>query len=199
MSRGVELDVHRDAHGLVPDLAGTLGGRDAERLLQHHVAAPETVQRQVLNRGDALLDELDVRGLDDRLQEATGHVRAAVASPRGRREYVVNRLREPSPCLPLAQLIDECRSQGHRAHTGLGLAHLHDELTAGQVDVAPGERECLGYPQPCACEKCHDPAVYDYDCASGSGDGPGYVYGTVRVVGYDEYGLDGNGNGYGCE
>lgn len=47
--------------------------------------------------------------------------------------------------------------------------------------------------------ECLDPTVYDYDCASGSGDGPGYVYGTVRVVGYDEYGLDADGDGYGCD
>jgi hypothetical protein len=47
--------------------------------------------------------------------------------------------------------------------------------------------------------ECLDPSVSDYDCAGGSGDGPGYVYGTVEVVGYDEYGLDGNGNGLGCE
>ena len=47
--------------------------------------------------------------------------------------------------------------------------------------------------------QCLNPAVYDYDCAGGSGDGPGYVYGTVRVVGYDEYGLDADGDGYGCE
>ena len=47
--------------------------------------------------------------------------------------------------------------------------------------------------------ECLNPAVYDYDCAGGSGDGPGYVYGTVRVVGYDEYGLDSDDDGYGCE
>lgn len=38
----------------------------------------------------------------------------------------------------------------------------------------------------------------DYDCAGGSGNGPNYT-GTVRVVGPDEYGLDGDGDGIGCE
>ena len=38
----------------------------------------------------------------------------------------------------------------------------------------------------------------DYDCSGGSGDGP-YYTGTVQVIGYDEYGLDANGNGWGCE
>ncbi len=46
---------------------------------------------------------------------------------------------------------------------------------------------------------CLDPNVYDYDCAGGSGDGPKYVYGTVRVVGSDHYGPDRDGDGIGCE
>ncbi|HET9197937.1 MAG TPA: hypothetical protein VFN92_06775 [Solirubrobacterales bacterium] len=45
---------------------------------------------------------------------------------------------------------------------------------------------------------CLDPNSYDYDCASGSGDGPDYT-GTVEVLGYDEYGLDDDGDGIGCE
>jgi hypothetical protein len=43
------------------------------------------------------------------------------------------------------------------------------------------------------------PPASDYDCAGGSGDGPKYVYGTVRVTGSDPYGLDSDGDGYGCE
>ncbi len=38
----------------------------------------------------------------------------------------------------------------------------------------------------------------DYDCASGKGDGPNYT-GAVQVIGYDEYGLDRDGDGWGCE
>ena len=45
---------------------------------------------------------------------------------------------------------------------------------------------------------CLDPNASDYDCAGGSGNGPEYT-GTVRVVGYDEYGLDADGDGIGCE
>ena len=44
-----------------------------------------------------------------------------------------------------------------------------------------------------------DPTVYDYDCAGGSGDGPKYLYGIVRVVGSDHYGMDRDGDGIGCE
>jgi outer membrane murein-binding lipoprotein Lpp len=45
---------------------------------------------------------------------------------------------------------------------------------------------------------CLDPSQYDYDCEGGSGDGPGYT-GYVTVVGPDEYGLDGDGDGEACE
>lgn len=45
---------------------------------------------------------------------------------------------------------------------------------------------------------CLDPNASDYDCAGGSGDGPKYT-GFVHVVGYDEYGLDADGDGLGCE
>lgn len=38
----------------------------------------------------------------------------------------------------------------------------------------------------------------DYDCAGGSGNGP-YYTGRVQVIGYDEYGLDRDGDGVGCE
>ncbi len=38
----------------------------------------------------------------------------------------------------------------------------------------------------------------DYDCVGGSGNGPNYT-GMVRVIGYDEYGLDRDRDGWGCE
>jgi hypothetical protein len=44
------------------------------------------------------------------------------------------------------------------------------------------------------------PIDSDVDCAGGSGNGPSYVQGPVRVIGTDIYGLDGNDNdGLGCE
>ncbi|HEY2833485.1 MAG TPA: hypothetical protein VGJ14_13745 [Sporichthyaceae bacterium] len=43
------------------------------------------------------------------------------------------------------------------------------------------------------------PIAYDVDCAGGSGDGPAYVSGPVRVTGSDIYGLDRDGDGVGCD
>jgi hypothetical protein len=47
--------------------------------------------------------------------------------------------------------------------------------------------------------ECLKAGIGDDDCASGSGNGPNDVHGTVRVVGPDEVALDRNGDGWGCE
>ena len=46
---------------------------------------------------------------------------------------------------------------------------------------------------------CLDPAVEDYDCAGGSGNGPEYVDGPTRVRLPDPFDLDGDGDGWGCD
>ena len=43
------------------------------------------------------------------------------------------------------------------------------------------------------------PVASDVDCAGGSGDGPKYVTGPIRVTGSDVYGLDRDGNGIACD
>jgi hypothetical protein len=51
------------------------------------------------------------------------------------------------------------------------------------------------------CHPSYDPCVpiaSDVDCEGGSGNGPVYT-GTVRVIGSDEYDLDRDGDGVGCE
>ncbi|SDS29028.1 G5 domain-containing protein [Actinopolymorpha singaporensis] len=59
-------------------------------------------------------------------------------------------------------------------------------------------------PQPkSACDPNYTgacvPIASDVDCGGGSGNGPAYVYGTVKVVGTDIYDLDRDGDGYGCD
>ncbi|WP_063059041.1 hypothetical protein [Nocardia sienata] len=54
---------------------------------------------------------------------------------------------------------------------------------------------------PAGCHASYDPCVpitSDVDCEGGSGNGPAYT-GRVRVIGPDEYDLDRDGNGIGCE
>ncbi|WP_235019335.1 hypothetical protein [Tabrizicola flagellatus] len=43
------------------------------------------------------------------------------------------------------------------------------------------------------------PVALDVDCAGGSGDGPAYVPGPVRIIGEDVYELDRDGDGVACE
>jgi hypothetical protein len=43
------------------------------------------------------------------------------------------------------------------------------------------------------------PIATDVDCAGGSGNGPAYVEGPVRVIGSDVYDLDRDGDGIGCD
>ena len=57
-----------------------------------------------------------------------------------------------------------------------------------------------------AAQECHPsyegacvPIASDVDCAGGSGNGPAYVHGPVRVVGPDVYDLDRDGDGRACE
>lgn len=52
------------------------------------------------------------------------------------------------------------------------------------------------------CDPNYDPCVpvaSDVDCAGGSGNGPEYVRGPVKVVGTDIYGLDRDGDGIACD
>jgi hypothetical protein len=53
------------------------------------------------------------------------------------------------------------------------------------------------------CDPNYDPCVPsdpdDVDCPGGSGNGPSYAPGRVRVVGDDVYDLDRDGDGIGCD
>ena len=52
------------------------------------------------------------------------------------------------------------------------------------------------------CDSNYDgcvPIASDVDCEGGSGNGPAYVSGPVRVTGTDRYGLDNDKDGIGCE
>jgi hypothetical protein len=71
-----------------------------------------------------------------------------------------------------------------------------EQLEAQEVEPAPA-------PEPTASchasyDPCLDPNASDYDCEGGSGDGPNYT-GLVTVKGPDDYGLDSDGDGTGCD
>jgi hypothetical protein len=69
-----------------------------------------------------------------------------------------------------------------------------EEVEAEEAAPEEAESEC----NPNYAGACLLPSASDYDCEGGSGDGP-YYTGEVTVVGVDEYGLDADGDGIGCE
>ncbi len=74
--------------------------------------------------------------------------------------------------------------------TAVGGRFVWQRLPATAKDASSG---CDPNYTPCV------PIASDVDCAGGSGNGPAYVQGPVRVVGVDIYDLDRDGNGIGCE
>lgn len=61
-----------------------------------------------------------------------------------------------------------------------------DEPTSGSSGCDPNYSGCV-------------PIASDVDCSGGSGNGPAYVAGPIRVIGNDIYGLDRDGDGIACE
>jgi len=49
------------------------------------------------------------------------------------------------------------------------------------------------------CQAPEHSSAEDYDCQGGSGNGPEYVDRPVRVRPPDQFGLDSDGDGLGCE
>lgn len=85
------------------------------------------------------------------------------------------------------------------------------ELVSETVTVAPVDQVTsigtyVAPPPPPVASSCDSnyadacvPISSDVDCAGGSGNGPAYVSGIVRVIGSDIYDLDRDGDGYGCD
>lgn len=77
------------------------------------------------------------------------------------------------------------------------------KLIRSQVTKAPVTQVVrVGTKQESQCDPNYSgcvPIASDVDCAGGSGNGPAYVYGPVRVIGSDIYDLDRDGDGIGCD
>jgi len=77
------------------------------------------------------------------------------------------------------------------------------KATTKQAAPAPVPAPVTEEPKPGpACDPNYSgcvPVASDVDCAGGSGDGPAYVQGPIRVIGKDIYGLDRDGDGIACE
>lgn len=74
-------------------------------------------------------------------------------------------------------------------------AELAAQAAEPEPEPEPEPLEASCHP---SYDPCLDPNASDYDCSGGSGDGPEYT-GFVTVKGPDDYGLDSDGDGTGCE
>jgi hypothetical protein len=81
------------------------------------------------------------------------------------------------------------RSEGYDA----GYRDGYEEGVLGGGSPPPQDSGCNANYSGCLLS-----GASDYDCLGGSGDGP-YYTGTVQVLGYDEYDLDRDGDGIGCD
>ena len=73
------------------------------------------------------------------------------------------------------------------------------EPTEPPSPAAPEPAEPQVQCDPSYPDVCIPVGAADYDCAGGSGNGPNYIAGPIRVLPPDPHGLDRDGNGWGCE
>ena len=84
-------------------------------------------------------------------------------------------------------------TQIQRLSTETGVVPAVESIEVRKVEAAPVKQNC--HPSYSGCLR---PNASDYDCAGGSGNGP-YYTGPVQVIGPDVFGLDRDGDGWGCE
>jgi len=84
--------------------------------------------------------------------------------------------------------------------TPTGITAEERTSAPNQVPVTPSAPKAPIKQQNChpSYSGCLKPDASDYDCAGGSGNGPYYTE-AVRVLGSDVFGLDRDGDGWGCE
>lgn len=130
-------------------------------------------------------------GSDANSQDAQREVRQQAARE-AHREAERRRLRR----IVARERHEEARRRA-RAQAHAALVRVREEARAQEEAEVEEEAETS------ECDSnysgaCLDPYASDYDCEGGSGDGPEYT-GAVVVVGTDHYGLDADGDRYGCE
>jgi hypothetical protein len=109
------------------------------------------------------------------------------------------------PTVSLAHSGRTDSSGGHNCRTGscAGTYHYHNGGSSYKKTTTSTPK--TSYTKTQTKARCHPnysgcvPMASDVDCAGGSGDGPKYVRGPVRVIGHDVYRLDRDGDGIGCE
>lgn len=98
--------------------------------------------------------------------------------------------------------VDGVRTLTYEVTTTDG-AQTGKKLVKSTVTKQPvTEVVAVGTKKKSNCDPNYSPCVpiaSDVDCAGGSGNGPAYATGVVKVIGEDIYDLDRDNDGYGCD
>ena len=74
-----------------------------------------------------------------------------------------------------------------------------ERIAVAKAPTTPPPTAAPGACDPSYPDLCLNPNGEDYDCQGGPGNGPRYVDGPIRVRPPDQFGLDSDGDGLGCE
>jgi micrococcal nuclease len=103
------------------------------------------------------------------------------------------------PDVAYQDLFLEAEREARDAGVGLWGATPTPVPTAAPIVQPPPPTAAPGNCHPSYQGACLLVGQGDYDCEGGSGNGPNYIRGPIYVVGYDEFKLDGDGDGVACE
>ncbi|MEU5783593.1 G5 domain-containing protein [Micromonospora lupini] len=98
--------------------------------------------------------------------------------------------------------VDGVRTLTYRVTTTDGVQTGKKLVTSTVTKKPVTEVVAVGTKKKSNCDPNYSPCVpiaSDVDCLPGSGNGPAYVRGTVKVIGDDIYDLDRDNDGYGCD
>ncbi|MFY1619456.1 G5 domain-containing protein [Micromonospora sp. WMMD736] len=98
--------------------------------------------------------------------------------------------------------VDGVRTLTYQVTTTDGVQTGKKLVTSTVTKQPVTEVVAVGTKKKSNCDPNYSPCVpiaSDVDCAGGSGNGPAYVNGVVKVIGEDIYDLDRDNDGYGCD
>ena len=96
---------------------------------------------------------------------------------------------------------DGAADEGAPAETAVApdASPISTEAPEPTTAPTPPQPSCDRDPSYPDANPCIPIGAADYDCLGGTGDGPNFIAGPITVLPPDPHGLDGDGDGIGCE
>jgi hypothetical protein len=180
-SGGVSAQIHRQAQRPETTTPGLVSAREEAARLKEKAGSLLAVVHHT---------QADLRTANSHV----GRAKARLATADGQVHHFTRQL--------VALEVQETREAEHEEHEREQLVaqEQHEREQEEQEEQEEIEQQESEVAEECDpnYSGCLDPHSPDYDCVGGEGDGPDYT-GTVEVLGYDEFGLDRDGDGIGCD